>query len=387
MKAIARLVAGGNNIPRLKRSFCEAFPAKSEGVSKPSKVRSSNFMRTRIVICFPGEVQLVEDMISKQEVEKLQEPLSVFNQKDSGSEEEQKERIKLLISKKKINEAEVLATTSDTLFDFMIEEMSTNDNAKRASELVEKHNKDPKKYPNLILRLKKKAVRWLLTQLSWEFLELKLKGRPDCLAMAAEDYFFKGKKDVAYTLVRRNKLVPLLTKVELNEWLKTNPEESGEAKLLENMILKNDTFGPCPQGKDSADKNSIEEKENYLTLEEFGITEKNVQMVKNPMEFMQMMQHIKKCKQISIDTEMVPRIQKFDSDKPSLIQIATPDKIFLIDLVVGEMFGFPKQHTLSLLKEFSNLNEVLVIGQNLALDMKLLKTYFNITDNFVSGLI
>ena len=47
----------------------------------------------------------------------------------------------------------------------------------------------------------KKAVRYQLAHYDWELVAEKLEGDKSLLVIAAEDYFFKKKFDVAYTLI------------------------------------------------------------------------------------------------------------------------------------------------------------------------------------------
>ena len=138
------------------------------------------------------------------------------------NDEEKKEFIKFKVSKGKYNEIDSLIKNEASLFDYMIEIMSNNKDAKRASELIVKYQKDYTKYPVLLERLEKKAVRFCMGDQPWSMVELRLKSDPNLLAIAAEDYFYRGDKDIAFSIVERNNLKPYLKKKEILEWLATD---------------------------------------------------------------------------------------------------------------------------------------------------------------------
>ena len=148
--------------------------------------------------------------------------------------------IKERVAKNKVNDCDKYIKESDELFDYFIQQMSTNKNAKRGSEIVVKYKKDFANYPELVERLEKKAVRFMLGDQTWELVELRLRPHPRLLAMAAEDYFYRGNKDLAYTLVVNNNLTDLIKKDDLKNWLKS--EEAAMTQVIVNSIVAEDKF-------------------------------------------------------------------------------------------------------------------------------------------------
>ncbi len=157
------------------------------------------------------------------------------------SKEERKQYVTQKINKGKVNDVEKLVKADDDLFDYMIEIMSNNKNAKRASEIVAKYNKDFMKYPELVKRLEKKAIRFLISDQPWSMIERRLTNDPRLMAIAAEDYLYREMKDVALTLVTRHNLKPHLMKQDIITWLES--EDAKKSNLLPNELLEKDEFG------------------------------------------------------------------------------------------------------------------------------------------------
>lgn len=88
------------------------------------------------------------------------------------------------------------------------------------------------------------------------------------------------------------------------------------------------------------------------------------------------------AKRIGIDIETVPTILKFQECLPSLVQLATSDSIFVIDLLAADegfgAYAFDKFANL-----ICNNPAILKIGQGLDNDVKILKKKFGVTGQIV----
>lgn len=102
--------------------------------------------------------------------------------------------VESLVKQKKYSKAERHIHCHSKVFDHYIHLMSNNQGCKRAATTLASNGKKIEDYPELEIRLKKKSVRYLLRTYQWEFVELRLRNNLELLSLAAEDYFFKGKK-------------------------------------------------------------------------------------------------------------------------------------------------------------------------------------------------
>lgn len=295
--------------------------------------------------------------------------------------EQQKEVLLYKIAKGKVGDVEAHFSKSDELFDFVIKAMSTNKHSKRASELVVKYKKDPKRYPELLQRLQKKAVRYVVQDQPWSMVELRFRSQPDLSTLSAEEYFFKGQKEIALAVVQRNNLGPLLTKQDLKAWLLSEEAAAYMKKgLIPNEVEALDYFGPYKgdQGPVSETKTS----KPCVTLQQIGYSEDSIVHVRNSKELDDMMAEILKHKRVGIDIETTPVVIKFADHEPSLLQLAVPGKIFLADFLASPEFG--KELFQAFVEQICANDTLLKIGQGLDNDIKTLKKKFAITSKLVS---
>ena len=188
--------------------------------------------------------------------------------------QEQKEILKH-IKKRKYIKAEDLVKADPSLFDFYIQNMGTNQHAKRAQEFITKQGRNLEDFPPIVERLKKKAVRYQLAHYDWELVEEKLEGDKSLLVIAAEDYFFKKNFDVAYTLITKHGLEDYLEKIESKEWLQKINDGEGEEekpKILENKLFEKDEFSPCSEDS---------EGKTHVKLTDYNIGEEDVILIED----------------------------------------------------------------------------------------------------------
>lgn len=89
-------------------------------------------------------------------------------------------------------------------------------------------------------------------------------------------------------------------------------------------------------------------------------------------------------KHIGIDIETVPTILKFQECSPSLLQLATQDAVFVIDLLSPEE-GFGKYAFEEFAGRICSNPEILKIGQGLDNDIKVLKKRYQVTEPIVAA--
>lgn len=128
-----------------------------------------------------------------------------------------------------------------------------------------------------------------------------------------------------------------------------------------------------------------------LYLSDFNIDESMIQIVGSKAELDEAVKQITESKRVShanqvgIDIETVPSILKFEECQPSLLQIATPSKIFIFDLLSPEQ-DFGKQAFEAFAKSICDNTGLLKVGLGLSNDLKILKKKYN-TDSKIVGLL
>lgn len=155
--------------------------------------------------------------------------------------EEKKALIESKVNSSKSRDIEDFLKDDDQLFDHMIDLMSTNKHSKKASDLVVKYKKDFRKYPKLIDRLEKKAVRYTINDQSWSMIENRFRSQRSLLAIAAEEYHFQGKFDVAFSIIKRNNLLDTVKKEDVRLWFESAAAQ--QLPVLPNEIDLRDAFG------------------------------------------------------------------------------------------------------------------------------------------------
>jgi len=160
---------------------------------------------------------------------------------NSLSLDEKKTLIETKVNSSKTRDIEDFLRDDDQLFDHMIGLMSTNKHSKKASELLTKYKRDFLKYPKLIERLQKKAVRFVINDQSWSMIENRFRSQPSLLAIAAEEFHFQGKRDVAFSLIKRHGLLDWVQKEDVRAWF-ASPETQQLAEVP-NLFDLHDAFG------------------------------------------------------------------------------------------------------------------------------------------------
>jgi 3'-5' exonuclease len=210
--------------------------------------------------------------------------------------------------------------------------------------------------------------------------ELRFRSQPNLLAIAAEEYFYKQKKEVALAIVKRNKLEQLLTKPDIKLWLESEEAASMlHQGLVANEVETLDSFGPYKgnQGPVSEVKTS----KPCVTLEKLGYTEASIIHVKDSAGLANMIAEILKQKRVGIDIETTPVVLKFTEHEPSLLQLAIPGKIYLADFLASAEFG--KELFNTFVQQICQNDTLLKIGQGLDNDIKTLKKKFDVQTKVV----
>lgn len=158
------------------------------------------------------------------------------------SQEEKKALVESKVNSSKTKDIEEFLKDDEQLFDHMIDLMSTNKHSKKASELVSKYKKDFSKYPKLVDRLEKKAVRFVINDQSWSMIENRFKSQPRLLTIAAEEYHYQGKLDVAFSIIKRNKLLDCIEKDNVRSWYESAAAGQQVAEVPNQVDLQ-DCFG------------------------------------------------------------------------------------------------------------------------------------------------
>jgi len=286
------------------------------------------------------------------------------------------------VKKNKIGELEPLVKDSQDLFDHLISEMSTNKNAKRAAEIIAKYNKDPDNYPVLMNRLQKKSVRYIVSEQPWSMVEHRLKNKPELMVIAIEEYFFKGDKQVVMSLIKRYPLAAaLITKEDLKAWLET--EEAKGFEELSNDLSQKDEFGPW-KGPQGMVVQPIDSHSRLITLESLGIKEEDIIIIDKLDQLDDLFTKLKAETRLGIDIETVPCLVKFEDSAPSLLQIATLKKIYIVDLLSKDA-DFERIVFDRFIKEICDNDKILKVGQGLDNDIRTLKKRFDIKDKIVSS--
>lgn len=215
-------------------------------------------------------------------------------------------------------------------------------------------------FPSLLDRFKKKWVRFLQKKDNWMQVEAILQYDKQMIAFFAEDQFFHGQKEVSFSVVKRNKVLDLIQKIELKE------QYSDQFEEVENILLSRDAFLPAEE--------IAEPKGNYITLEDFKISQEDVRWVKDEAELRALAEEIKKEQPeiIAFDGENGPNFIPFSEEWTAILQIAFARKIYILDLLE---LSKKKENFQVLQGIFENFDSI-KLGVDFKNDLKsLLKTF------------
>jgi hypothetical protein len=99
-------------------------------------------------------------------------------------------------------------------------------------------------------------VRFGINDQPWFMIENRFKSQRTLLAIAAEEYHYQGKLDVAFTIIKRNGLLDSIKKEDVKTWFLSPAAQ--EMTELPNLIDLHDCFGsrcslrPCIRHRGSS---------------------------------------------------------------------------------------------------------------------------------------
>ena len=241
-----------------------------------------------------------------------------------------KERLLFQAKKKRIGEVEQEIKNHPQKFDIAIVQYSNNKDSEHAIKLINKYNKDPQNYPELLDRLRKKSLRWSLNTFGWEKNELRLQNKPIYMALVAEDIFYQNKREEAVYLVSKYNLFPLLTKQELKSFIQNNvsKEQLQTIKTTKfNKYLEIDDFEPMEIFFEKPGEHELP----YCRLSDYNITFNDVIWIDSHDAWLKHLPDMKKAPVIGIDMECIPAFIKWEDEVTALMQVATHEKIYFFD--------------------------------------------------------
>lgn len=241
-----------------------------------------------------------------------------------------RDNLTIMVKKKRIGEIENQIADHKEQFDYTIELLSNNKDSELAVKLINKYNKDPENYPELLDRLKKKSMRWSLKEFGWEKNELRLKNKPDYMVILAEDIFHQKLRKEAVYLVCKYNLFPILTKKELKHFILNDvPKEEQETlKTAEfNKYLKADEFEPM----EIFFEKPGEHKMPYCRFADYNITHEDCIWIDSHDAWTKHKSDLMKSPVVGIDFECVPSYIKWDEENTALMQVATYEKLYFFD--------------------------------------------------------
>ena len=137
-----------------------------------------------------------------------------------------------------------------------------------SAKLIKKYKLDIKAYPEVLERMKKKALRYTLWEKGWFGCEERFCLYEDILGYLAEELFHKGKYQESWSIIQRYDLLKkgLIKKIEPINYFKENQQYV----VLPNPIFQKDSFNPIEE--------NIEQvlPGYHINLRDFGINEQDV---------------------------------------------------------------------------------------------------------------
>jgi len=244
-----------------------------------------------------------------------------------------------------------------------------NRNAKAGGEIVKKYDLNPHDFPGLIPALQKSAVRFHLNEATWIQIEEKFRDDKDLLGFIVDEFLYKKKTDEALSIVKRhnlldgNHLIPQV-KAKVAPYFKNPP--SATFNYLENGIFANDGYAPTQELM------GLDAPNTYVHLKELGCDPEKDLIYIDDVEseaFDLAVKDILNSKAIGFDTEFKFNLTRFDTHGTALMQIATPDKAYIIDsLKVSETPKYNK-----FVKDLVTNPHIQIVGHTLSADLSKLR--------------
>jgi len=218
-------------------------------------------------------------------------------------------------------------------------EMCQAKNASKAADFVKDFEKNPSDFPELLETLNRSALRFHSYNEHWMKVEEKFFNQKEILSYQVE-YLLGGLNyDPALSIIKRHDLLSLgyITKPELLEEISpyfAQPPKRNFSYIENDLFIKDD-FLPTEEIL------NVSGPGHYAKLSEFGINPDTDVIWVDDLEneaFTKVKEDILGAKCVGIDTENRFNLNKFENWEICLVQIATPNKIYLFDLLkVGDL--------------------------------------------------
>lgn len=139
--------------------------------------------------------------------------------------------------------------------------------------MIKKFKLNAENFPQVLERLKKKALRYTLWEKDWYGCEERFCLYDDVLGYLVEDLANKSKFQEAWSIIKRYNLLEkgMIKKKETLEFF----EKHQLFEVLGNPIFVNDSFNPVEENL------GIVKKGHYINLRDFGLKEENVHYIDN----------------------------------------------------------------------------------------------------------
>lgn len=179
---------------------------------------------------------------------------------------------------------------------------------------------------------------------------------------------YKKNRNMSFSIFSRNFLPNqrFFNKKYQDLFIKNFKNKQHAFKYLENPLIKFDEFEPMELilEKNSEKKTQNNEKFNFITLMDFGITNENITFISNSQDL-----HFFACEILKKNEIMAIDMENLIEDGSlSIIQISFKDHVYIFDVL-----SLKDEEGLCLLLKDLFEGEALKIGQNLAGDLRSLK--------------
>lgn len=146
--------------------------------------------------------------------------------------------------------------------------LCTNKTVTYSSKIIKKYDLNIADYPDVVERLKKKALRYTLWEKEWFGCEERFCLNDEILGYLVEDLFNDKKYNEAWSIIQRYNLMEkgFVKKVEPVQFFKENTN----FQIINNPIYEKDSFNPV-------EENIGKVKQGFfINLRDFGVNENNV---------------------------------------------------------------------------------------------------------------